>query len=376
MSKHTICTRCIMDLTDPDISFKDGLCNHCVRYEDQKSNRLNLGENSDRKLDNLINQIKKGGQGKDYDCIIGVSGGVDSTYVAHFLVSKGVRPLAVHFDNGWNSELAVSNIEKMIEKLNIDLYTYVMDWNIFKNIQVAFLKASIPDGEIPTDHAINSVLLDLAKKFKSKYIINGMNFATEGMAVPAWSYGHSDWIYIKNIIKKFSQDKSDYKSLPHYSLFKLAYFLIVRRIKIVSILNYIPYNKDDVIEIIKKDLDYRPYEQKHYESVYTRFYQGFYLVEKFGYDKRRGHYSDLIRSNQLTRQEALESMKKPPYANTSELEIDKEFVLKKLGLSNNDFDKIINQNNKSHENYKNQKNIISKMKIIYNYLRRKGIQSK
>ncbi len=376
MSKHTICTKCIMDLTDPDISFKDGLCNHCDRYEDQKSNRLNVGENSEEKLENLLNQIKKGGRGRDYDCIIGVSGGVDSTYVAHFLVSKGIRPLAVHFDNGWNSELAVSNIEKTIEKLNIDLYTYVMDWNIFKNIQVAFLKSSTPDGEIPTDHAINAVLLDLAKKFKSKYIINGMNFATEGMAVPAWSYGHSDWVYIKNIIKRFSVNKNDYKSLPHFSLIKLAYLLIIKRIKIVSILNYIPYNKDKVIEIIKKDLDYRPYAQKHYESVYTRFYQGYYLVKKFGYDKRRGHYSDLIRSNQLSRNEALEMINKPPYSDQSEKQIDKDFVLKKLGISEIDFDKILNKENKSYKCYKNKNLFIGQMKTFYNFLRKNGIQSK
>ena len=377
MSNQEICKLCIMDSSDPNIVFNnDGVCNHCLRYETLKPQRLNIGDNAEKKVDDLLNKIKRAGKSKDYDCIIGVSGGVDSTYVAHYLVSKGLNPLAVHFDNGWNSELAVSNIEKMIDKLRIDLYTHVMDWNIFKNIQLAFLKSSTPDGEIPTDHAINAVLLKIANKFKIKYIINGMNYATEGMVVPAWSYGHSDWLYIKNIIKKFGFKGDEYKQLPHFSLSFLFYCIVFKRIKIISILNYITYDKSKVLETIKSDLEYKPYPQKHYESVYTRFFQGYYLVEKFGFDKRRGHFSDLVRSGQLSRKKALIKIQSSPYENRQDCENDIEFVLKKLDLEEVDLKRLINDENKSHLDYRNNESFINFMKKLYNYLRFIGVQAK
>ena len=289
-------------MSDPDIQFNTfGVCNHCLRYDDQKNKRLNVGEDSEEVFYTLIDNIKKSGKKKKYDCVIGISGGVDSTYVAYLLVKNGIKPLAVHFDNGWNSELAVSNIEKIIDTLDIDLYSHVIDWTVFKDIQIAFLKSSTPDGEIPTDHAINAVLMDIASKYSLKYIINGMNFSTEGMAVPAWAYGHSDWTYIKTVLKKFGISKKQIKKYTHFSLLKLFYNLFIRRVKIVSILNYIDYNKNTVLKTIIDKLGYRPYEQKHYESVYTRFFQGFYLIKKFKIDKRRGHMSDLIRSGQLSR---------------------------------------------------------------------------
>ena len=366
-----------MDSSDPNIVFNsDGVCNHCIRYEILKPQRLNLGNDAEKKVEGLLGDIKKAGKSKDYDCIIGVSGGVDSTYVAYYLVSKGIKPLAVHFDNGWNSELAVSNIEKMIDKLGIDLYTHVMDWNVFKNVQIAFLKSLTPDGEIPTDHAINAVLLQIAIKFNIKYIINGMNYATEGMAVPAWSYGHSDWLYIKNIIKKFGVKGNEHKKLPHFSLIFLFYCMMFRRIKIISILNYISYDKSKVLEIIKSHLEYKPYPQKHYESVYTRFFQGYYLFEKFGFDKRRGHFSDLIRSGQLSRDKALLKIKSPPYENIQDRDNDIEFVLKKLNITYEELDKLINGENKSYLNYSNNEYLINFMKKLYNYLRYIGVQSK
>ena len=376
MNVNKICKVCIMDISDPEITFKNDICNHCIRFENIKHQRLNTGPDSKKVFNKLIKDIKQNGKGKKYDCIIGVSGGVDSTYVAYLLVKNGIRPLAVHFDNGWNSELAVSNIEKTISNLGIHLHTHVMDWNVFKKIQVSFLKSLTPDGEIPTDHAINAVLLDISKMYKTKYIINGMNFATEGMAVPSWSYGHSDWTYIKNVMIRNGLKKKDFRKYPHFSLFKLFYHIIFRRVKIVSILNYIKYNKEYALDVIKKDLEYRPYEQKHYESIYTRFFQGYYLIEKFGFDKRRGHLSDLIRSKQLTRNEALKQIKFDSYTDLKKRDEDISFVLKKLELTRFDLKKIIKSENKNYSNYKNSIYWVNKLKNSYNFLRMKGIFQK
>jgi len=376
MNVNKICKVCIMDISDPEIIFKNDICNHCIRFENIKHQRLNTGPDSKEVFNKLIKDIKQNGKGKKYDCIIGVSGGVDSTYVAYLLVKNGIRPLAVHFDNGWNSELAVSNIEKTISNLGIHLHTHVMDWNVFKKIQLAFLKSSTPDCEIPTDHAINAVLLDTAKKYNIKYIINGMNFATEGMAVPSWSYGHSDWVYIKDILKKNSVGIKYFKDYPHFSLIKLFQNIILNRVKIVSILNYINYDKENALVTIKNDLDYRPYEQKHYESIFTRFFQGYYLIEKFGFDKRRGHLSDLIRSKQLTRKQGLKQIEFDPYTDVNKKEEDIKYVMKKLELNKTDLKILINNKNKNYSNYKNSKDLIGRLKTYYNFFRMKGIFQK
>ena len=195
------CTRCVMS-NDSDFSIifdENGVCSHCLRYDSLVTSRVFEGKKGEEKLNRLVEQIKKAGQGKKYDCIVGVSGGVDSTYVAYLTKKLGLRPLAVHFDNGWNSSLAVENIQKTLDKLDIDLDTYVIDWDEFSDLQIAFLKASVPDGEIPTDHGIDALMWQKAAEHGVKYILSGMNFATESISVTDWSYGHSDWRYIKNI---------------------------------------------------------------------------------------------------------------------------------------------------------------------------------
>ncbi len=373
-TKYRICTRCIMDTSDPEIYFDSmGICNHCQRYDKLLPQRVFKGKEADTKLSALIEQIKLSGANKEYDCIIGVSGGVDSTYVAYLTKQLGLKPLAVHFDNGWNSELAVNNIRKMLDKLRIDLYTHVIDWNSFKNLQISFLKASTPDGEIPTDHAINALLFNIANDKGIKYIINGMNFATESMSVPAWAYGHSDWKYIKSVHKQFMNTSLlDY---PHFSILDLFINTAIKRIKVVSILNYIDYNKDDVMELIKNELGWVYYGGKHYESVYTRFYQGYILPVKFNIDKRRGHYSDLIRSGQISRKDAIEEMKANPY-DPELLAQDKEFAFKKLGISEDEFDEIMSREVKSFRDYPNNYEIIGRIKKLVNKLRSKGLYSK
>ncbi|MEO9023066.1 MAG: N-acetyl sugar amidotransferase [Ginsengibacter sp.] len=372
--EYQICTRCIMDTSDPDIMFnEEGVCSHCKRYDIELPKRVFKGKEAEERLTKLINQIKASGKGKEYDCIIGVSGGVDSTYVAYLTRKLGLRPLAIHFDNGWNSELAVSNIEKTLDKLGIDLYTYVIDWKEFRDLQLSFLKASTPDGEVPTDHAINALLFKEASKRNIKYLISGMNFATESMAVKAWSYGHSDWKYISSVHKTFGS--SGLKNYPHFNFLDLFNWTYLKRIKSVSILNYLDYNKAEVMNVLQNELGWVYYGGKHYESVYTRFFQGYILPQKFNIDKRRGHLSDLVNSGQIKRQESLDIMKNEGYDNVL-MEQDKQFVMKKLLLSPEKFEEIMHLPKKTFNDYPNNEDKISKLKTFVNYLRFKGLYSK
>lgn len=363
-----------MDTSDCNISFDiDGICNHCKSYQERLNSRMYSQEERDEKLSSLINNIKSNSLNNDYDCIIGVSGGVDSTYVAYLTKKLGLRPLAIHFDNGWNSELAVSNIEKVLKKLEIDLLTYVIDWEEFRDLQKSFLYASTPDGEVPTDHAINALLFREASKRKIKYIINGMNFATESISVKSWAYGHSDWTYIKDVHSKFGKVKL--KNYPFYNLFLLFYWTFFKNIKVISILNYVDYKKEQVMEIIQNELEWVYYGGKHYESVYTRFFQGYILPNKFGIDKRKGHLSDLIYSGQITRDDALIELEKTIYP-SSLFNDDLIFVKKKFLLSDQEFDKIMASPIKSYKDFKNIEGMTDLLKRFVNYLRLKGLYSK
>lgn len=363
-----------MDTSDPDIVFDgDGVCNHCHRYKALIDSRVYHGEEGRMRLNKITTEIKAAGKRMEYDCIIGVSGGVDSTYVAYLVKQLGLRPLAVHFDNGWNSELAVSNIEKVLKNLEIDLYTYVIDWEEFRELQIAFLRASTPDGEIPTDHAINALLFAEAAKRNIRYIINGMNFTTESLTVPAWAYGHSDWKYIRSVYKKFGRGKL--RGYPHFSLLRLFYYTVVKRIKVVSILNYIDYNKNEVMDILQRKLGWVYYGGKHYESIYTRFYQAFVLPQKFNIDKRRGHLSDLIHAGQMTRDEALDLMKRPP-ADESVLKQDQEFAIKKLELTEQELQNILAAPVRQFRDYPNNYSKVMRVKRLVNWLRRRNIYSK
>lgn len=372
---NEICSRCIMDSSDPNLKIDDfGICNHCKRYDAELEKRVVSPRHRKEALQLLIRDIKKSKKrGQKYDCVIGVSGGVDSTFVAKFLVENGLRPLAVHFDNTWNSDLAVTNVENTLRILGVDLHTHVVEWKMFGSLQKSFLLSSTPDGEIPSDHAINAVLYAEAAKRNIRYVINGMNFQTEGMSVEAWSYGHSDWRYIKDINRRFGG--VSLRAYPHFSLPKLFYYLFIKGIKSVSILNYIEYNKEKVKDIIIRDLNWVDYGGKHYESIYTRWFQGHFLPHKFGIDKRRGHYSDLIRSGQMTRADALQAICKPDYPSDLKLE-DEEFVLKKLQLSKEELERIYKQPRRSFRDYRNSHSWINRGKRLYNYLRLKNWVSK
>ena len=353
--KYQICTRCIMDTTDPEIQFDENtVCSHCKKYDEMAKKKLHYDEADQQKLKQMIEKIKQAGRNKRYDCIIGVSGGVDSSFMAYKVKELGLRPLAVHLDNGWNSELAVNNIENQLKKLDIDLYTHVIDWEEFKDLQVAFLKAATPDSEIPTDHAILALLHQVAAQQNLRYIITGQNLVTEGYTVSSWAQGHGDWRYIRSIHRKFGKSKK-LNSYPRCDILRILYYKLFRRIKIIQILNYIPYVKKEAIHMLEKELGWRPYEGKHCESIYTHFFQSYILPKKFGFDKRRIHLSVLIASGQMTREEALEEMKKELY-DPQQLKWNKEYILKKLEFSEEDFEKIMSSPHKSFWDYPSYKN--------------------
>ena len=329
---YKMCSRCILDTNDdPILQFDEkGVCSTCNTYDELVRTKVYKGEIGKLKTDTLINEIKLAGKNKKYDCIIGVSGGVDSTYVAYITKKQfGLRPLAVHLDNGWDSELAVSNISETLRRLNIELYTHVINWEEFKDLQLSFIKASVVDIELTSDHAIFATLYKVAQKHNIKYILQGVNIVTEGFLPSNWIHNKFDWLNINSIHKQFG--KVPLKTFPHISFFKQLYYQYISGIQFVPILNYVPYSKEEAKKLIMTELGWRDYGGKHYESIFTRFYQAYILPQKFGVDKRKSHFSTLICAGELKRDEALELIKEPTY-NLEKLAADKEFAIKKFGL--------------------------------------------
>lgn len=328
-----------MDTSDPEIVFDDrGVCNHCLQYDFLVRAVLPTPDNQRTELEKIVESVKEAGRGKDYDCVIGVSGGVDSTYLAYLVKSLGLRPLAVHMDNGWNSTQAVTNIEKTLRKLDIDLHTDVLDWEEFRDLQLAFLRASTPDSEIPTDHAINAVLMKAALRHGIKYILLGSNIATEAIMPRTWSYGIRDWKYIKAIHRRFGT--VPLRSFPHFTLRELVLFQTLRGRREIHILNYVPYVKSDAMKVLEREVGWKQYGGKHHESVYTRFFQAYILPRKFGADKRRAHLSTLVCGGQISREHALREIEKP-ICDELLLRQDREFVIRKLGITEAEFERIM-----------------------------------
>jgi N-acetyl sugar amidotransferase len=339
--KYRQCAVTVMDnIADPDISFdKNGICNYYHDYKKAEKDVL-FGDVGEKRIHQLAGSIKERGKGKKYDCLIGLSGGVDSTYVAYLVKKLGLRPLAVHLDNGWNSELAVKNIENIISKLNIDLFTLVVNWPEFKDIQLSYLKASVVDIEVVSDHAITATMYKLAKEH---------NIVTEHIMPPSWIYKKMDFANLRDIHNTYGQVKI--KTYPFMDFKKFVYYSAVLKLTPISILNYVSYNKQEVKQFIANELDWRDYGGKHYESIFTKFYQAYILPEKFKIDKRKAHLSTLICSGQITREMAMEELALPIY-NQGQLKQDKEYALKKLGLSEREFDAIMRTAPKSHSEFK------------------------
>ena len=364
-SSYQQCNRCVMDTSDVDIRFdKNGVCNHCTNYFDRIANRVYQGEKSDKELAHIIEKIKASGKGKPYDCVIGVSGGIDSSYVVYKAKKRGLRALLVHLDNGWNSEISVKNIKNLANILGFDYESYVLDWEEFKDIQLAFLRASIPEMETPTDIAIPGALHQVAAKYGVKYIISGGNFATEGILPKTWHYNAKDMTYFKHIQKSFGTKKI--RKFPFFGWKEELYYKLIKGINIVYILNYVDYNKEDAMRILQEELGWRYYGGKHYESKYTGFVQSYIMPEKFNMDYRRATLATQICTNEVTRESALQELTHKPYDNQKTQE-EKEYVCKKLGISVEEFDNIMNKPAKIYRDYPNAE---SKLEFIYKIYRK------
>lgn len=357
------CSISVLDtIADPNITFDEkGICNYYYDYLLKEHEMVVKGKAGEMKLKEIVDKIKSDGKGKKYDCITGVSGGVDSTYLTYMAKKLGLNPLVVHFDNGWNSELAVKNIENIISTLKFDLYTLVVDWEEFKDLQLSYLKASVVDIEALTDHAIGGALYRLASENNIKYILSGANIVTEGVLPSYWITNKSDHVNIQAIHKKFGKLKL--KTYPFFAEREKRYYSGIKGIEVCYLLNYVNYNKAQVKETIIKELNWRDYGGKHYESVFTRFYQGYILPAKFGIDKRKAHLSNLIFSGQITKEDALIEMDKPIY-DPDQLKQDYDFVIKKFNLTDEEFDSLMKAERKEHEAYGINKGLYAKYTFL------------
>ena len=351
--RYQVCTRCVMDTTDPDIRFdEDGVCNHCADAVKEIARDWRRGEEGWAELETIAEDIRRRGKGRDYDSILGLSGGVDSSYLLHLAVRKlGLRPLAVHVDAGWNSETAVRNIELLVSRLKVDLHTCVVNWEEVRDLQVAFLKASVANQDIPQDHAFFGELYRLASRHGIQYVLTGNNLATESILPSSWGYDATDARHLTGIHRKFGS--RPLKSYPTMGLFKYYFWWpFVRRMKRVSPLNFMDYDKDSATQVLKEEYGWKDYGGKHRESRFTSFFQSYYLPEKFGYDKRRAHLASAVIAGDMTRDEALAELNCPPFDEAT-ARTDREFVAKKLGLSVKELESLMSAPKRNFSDYPN-----------------------
>lgn len=349
---YQICTRCVMDTSDPEITFNAaGVCNHCIEFDQVTSKYWFPNEEGAKKLAAQIQRIKADGKGKDYDCIIGLSGGVDSSYLALKAHEWGLRPLVMHVDAGWNSELAVSNIEKIVKYCGYELHTHVVDWAEMKDLHLAFLRAAIPNQDVPQDHAFFANLYRFATKNDIKWILTGGNLATESIFPKIWHGSAMDAINLRAIHGRFGSRKlKQYKTISFMQYYFL--FPFIKGMRTFRPLNFMPYDKEQAIRELESKIGWRSYGRKHGESIFTKFFQNYYLPMKFGYDKRRPHLSSLIMSGQMSRAEAMIALSESLYV-PEELERDKAYVASKLSLTQFDFNKILAAKPTTHLDYPN-----------------------
>ncbi|MBL1420839.1 MAG: N-acetyl sugar amidotransferase [Alphaproteobacteria bacterium] len=355
--KYQICSKCVLDTSDVNISFdKDGVCNHCHAYDENIDTHIISDKTTrDKRLKEIIEKIKRAGKGKKYDCIVGISGGVDSSYIAYLASEWNLRALLVHLDNGWDSELAVKNIENIVKKTDFDLETLVINWNEFRDLQRSFFMADVIDLEMLSDHAIAASVVKLTRKHRTGFLFDGSNYLTEATMPHDWSWRKTDATNIRGIHKIYGKLKL--KTFPIMGLIKKKFYHHINAAESISILNYLDYSKPEAMEILKKEFDWKYYGGKHYESIFTRFYQGYILPVKFGVDKRRAHHSTLICSKQMTREEALEDLKQPPYPEHLQKE-DFSLVCKKLQFSEDEMNAYMARPPKSHANYPTSEHVV------------------
>lgn len=366
---YRMCSRCVMDTTAEGIEFDSaGICSYCTEFLNRHSSVVFKDpEQRDRELDAFVRRVKEQGRGKRYDCVVGVSGGVDSSFALLKVVELGLRPLAVHMDNGWNSELAQNNIANLVRGLGVDLYTHVIDWNEYRRLMQAFFDADVIDVELLYDNAMLAVNYEQARANGVKFILSGTNKATEGMRMPSnWNWYKMDKRNIKALAKKFGG--VNLKTFPALGTLDYIMFEFFMGVRWVSFLDYLQYNKFNALEILKKDYGYKPYPYKHYESIFTRFYQGYILPEKFGVDKRKIHFSNLIMSGQMTRDEALRCLEGIAYPSEDDLTRDKLYFIKKMGWTESDLEDYIRRPGKPHDLYPSEKWLYDVLSGVYKKL--------
>jgi len=337
---YKVCSRCVMDETDANIKFDEhGVCNHCHRFDEVQSLQLFSGVDGETRLQNIVDKIKKEGAGKEYDCIIGLSGGVDSSYLAVKIKDFGLRPLVVHVDAGWNSELAVSNIEKIIKHCGYDLHTHVMNWEEMRDLQLSYMKAAVANQDVPQDHAFFSSMYHFAVKNDIKYILSGGNLATEAVFPDSWHGSAMDAINLKDIHRTYgSKPLRDYKTISFFEYY--FWYPFAKGMRTVRPLNFMEYDKREAEKYLQETVGYRSYARKHGESIFTKLFQNYYLPTKFGYDKRKLHYSSMILSGQMSREEAVVKLAEPLYA-ADELENDIDYFCKKMRVNRQQFDELM-----------------------------------
>lgn len=349
---YQCCTRCVMDTTDPEITFDEqGICNHCHQFDQRAGGEWFPNAEGRNRWAALVEQIKASGKGQEYDCILGLSGGVDSSYLAIKMQEWELRPLVMHVDAGWNSELAVANIESIVKHCGYDLHTHVVDWEEMRDLQLAYLRAAIANQDVPQDHVFFSSLYHFATKNNIRYILSGGNLATEGISPSAWHGSAMDAINLNAIHNKYGKSKlKNYKTISFFEHY--IWYPFVKKMRTVRPLNYMVYDKAEALKELQQTVGYKPYPRKHGESVFTKFFQNYYLPEKFGMDKRRPHLSSLIVSGQMARDEAIVKLAEPLY-DLQELEVDIAYLCKKLRISRAEFDELMQEPNRHYTDFEN-----------------------
>ena len=361
-----VCTRCVMSTTDPEISFDaEGRCNHCTDYLDRIENLTYRPGTSERELAAIVERIKAAGRRKEYDCVIGISGGIDSSYAAYVVKSLGLRPLAVHMDNGWNSDTAAKNIKNVARTLGIDYQSAVLDWEEFRDLQLAFLRASVPEIETPTDIAIPAALHRVAAENGVRFIIMGGNYVTEGILPRAWHYNAKDVRFLRAVHRRFGSGKLG--TFPTFGFVKETYYKVFKRIRLVYVLNHVPYSKTEAMKKLQEELGWEYYGGKHYESKITGFVQSYLLPIKFQIDYRRATLSSQICAGEITREEALEILKTPP-VDAERAQHEKVYVAKKFGITLEEMDAILAVPPRTHRDYPNNERLLELLYGVYRRL--------
>jgi N-acetyl sugar amidotransferase len=357
MRELQICSRCVMDTTDAAIVFdENGVCDHCITFDTQIKPSWHTGARGQQELRDLVRAIKEAGKGKDFDCIIGMSGGIDSSYLTYIATEFGLRPLVFHVDAGWNSQAAVNNIERMVDKLGLDLYTEVIDWQEMRDLQLAYFKSGVPHIDTPQDHAFFATMYKFAEQHRIRYILTGANLSTECIRNPIeWMYYQSDAIQLRDIHARYGTNplvKFPVTSILRHKVW-LPYF---KGIRVVRPLNMVEYNKAAAVKLLIERFGWQPYPQKHFESRFTRFYEGYWLPTKFGFDTRKVQLSSLIVTGQMTRDEALEILKLPALDHAT-VRQEFEYVANKLEISTEELQGYMEAPNRTFRDYKSQEAI-------------------